>query len=430
VSATDTHPLTSAIGQALVRTADGSRDRIDDVLPGIVAEPDSVEGVAETLAWAARERRSVLIEGHGSKRAWGRRPGPVDVLVSLHRLNRIREHAQGDLVASFDAGIALSDANAALGRERQWLPLDPRAAARATIGGIVATNDSGPHRHRYGSPRDLVIGIELVTGAGTRARAGGRVVKNVAGYDLARVMSGSFGCLGAIVGATFKLAPLPEAAATLRVAARNAAELASLAAMVTGSQLEPVACEIAADPRAPEAASRWLLLLRFASVRPAVAAAIDAARELLGRAGAVDLDVLDGPADTALWTSMAEGWPVPLDDADQDLDLRLSWRPAELVLVLQSMADAARQARVLLTGRVALGAGRVIVRGGLDVQTSIVHTLRAAPHVGNVVVASARPDVKALVDVWPGAGREAIVFAALRRAFDPAGILGAGRGPL
>src|SRR5262249_48256512 len=126
-------------------------------------------------------------------------------------------HRHGDLTATIQAGATLTDVNHTLGQHRQWIPLDAPWPDRATIGGIVATNDSGPRRHRDGAPRDLIIGIEIVLADGTAAKAGGIVVKNVAGYDVSRLMTGSFGSLAVIVGATFKLYPVPPASRTVVV---------------------------------------------------------------------------------------------------------------------------------------------------------------------------------------------------------------------
>ena len=157
--------------------------------------------------------------------------------------------------------------NRALGQRGQWLPLDPPFADRATIGGLLASNDSGPLRHRFGTPRDLVIGIRLATTDGVLSKAGGQVVKNVAGYDLAKLVTGSFGSLAAIVSATFKLSPLPAASKTILVDAPDVLALASIVREMMGSQLEPIAFEVVADVGPPSrGATPFTLMLRFASL--------------------------------------------------------------------------------------------------------------------------------------------------------------------
>ena len=122
--------------------------------------PSTAHEVAETLRQASEQRRSVLIRGAGTKLEWGRPAERIDVVLDMRGLNRVLAHEHGDLTATIEAGATLHDVNEALGRHGQWLPLDPPLAERATIGGILATNDSGPLRHRYGAPRDLVIGIQ------------------------------------------------------------------------------------------------------------------------------------------------------------------------------------------------------------------------------------------------------------------------------
>src|SRR5436309_1755344 len=210
----------------------------DPVVPTTAAE------VAAALRCAAEARQTMAIRGAGTKSGWGRDGRAADVILDMRSLNRVLAHEHGDMTATVEAGATLRDVNAALAEHRQWLPLDPPFADRATIGGILATNDSGPLRHRFGTPRDLVIGVELVTTDGALAKAGGRVVKNVAGYDLSKLVAGSFGSLAAIVSATFKLAPLPAASKTLVIEASDFDALGRIVGGMMASQLEPLAFEV------------------------------------------------------------------------------------------------------------------------------------------------------------------------------------------
>ena len=170
-----------------------------------------------------------MIRGAGTKSDWGRPAARVDAVLDMRRLNRVLAHEHGDLTAT-SRPARRCRRQRALAIHGQRLPLDPPFADRATIGGLLATNDSGPLRHRYGTPRDLVIGVQLATTDGVLAKAGGQVVKNVAGYDLSKLVTGSFGSLAAIVSATFKLAPLPAASKTLRVGVETADALADVVA--------------------------------------------------------------------------------------------------------------------------------------------------------------------------------------------------------
>jgi glycolate oxidase FAD binding subunit len=191
----------SLIGDGAVRPGVPA-DAVEGVVPRIIVEPARFEDVGKLLVWASREKLTVLARGSGTKLGWGPAPHAIDVLLSTARLNAIVAHRHGDLTATIQAGAMLADVNRALATHRQWIPLDPPSAERATIGGLVATNDSGPRRHRYGAPRDLIIGVEFIRADGLLAKGGGIVVKNVAGYDLPRLLTGSFGSLGVIVSAT------------------------------------------------------------------------------------------------------------------------------------------------------------------------------------------------------------------------------------
>ncbi|SVB64557.1 uncharacterized protein METZ01_LOCUS217411, partial [marine metagenome] len=179
------------------------------VTPLVVVCPEDAVGVSKTLRLARDRRLAVVPTGAGTKLEWGASPPRIDLLLSLCRLDAVVAHRHGDLTATVQAGASLKSVNSLLRRQTQWLPLDTAHPDLATIGGIVATNDSGPRRHRYGAPRDLILGVTFARADGEVASAGGIVVKNVAGYDLSKLLTGSFGSLGVILEATFKLAPLP-----------------------------------------------------------------------------------------------------------------------------------------------------------------------------------------------------------------------------
>src|SRR6185436_4725542 len=143
-----------------------AEDAVENIVPRFVAEPASAEGVSDALVEAKRQNLTVLTRGAGTKMAWGPPLQEIDLLLSTARLNKVLAHRHGDLTATIEAGAALGDVNRTLAAHRQWIPLDPYSGERATIGGLVATNDSGPRRHRYGAPRDLIIGIDFVRGDG------------------------------------------------------------------------------------------------------------------------------------------------------------------------------------------------------------------------------------------------------------------------
>ncbi len=207
--------------------------------------PTTEEEVAELVAEADAAGRAVIPRGGGTKLGWGR-PAEGEFL-SLRELDRMIAMEPGDFVCVAQAGMRLADLDAALRAEpghRQRLMLDPPHGADATLGGIVATNASGPLRHRYGAPRDLVIGARLVLADGTRAKTGGRVVKNVAGYDLARLLCGSLGSIAVITELAFRLHPVPEATVAVVLETRDANRAAAFAAAVRGTGLAPTQVEL------------------------------------------------------------------------------------------------------------------------------------------------------------------------------------------
>jgi len=206
----------------LVEAAEGSYP-VDGVAARFVARPRSVSEASQVLAAAAADGLAVAFAGGGSKLGLGNPPERVDLEVQTSGLGQVLEHAAGDLVVRAQAGVPLADLQAALAPAGQWLALDP-PEPRATVGGVVAANASGPRRLRYGTVRDLIIGITVVLADGTVAHAGGKVVKNVAGYDLAKLFCGSLGTLGMVAEAIFRLHPLPAATAVVTVQVESPAQ--------------------------------------------------------------------------------------------------------------------------------------------------------------------------------------------------------------
>ncbi len=250
-------------------------DAIDGVVPHRVALPDSPEELAQILAEASRDRQLTVLRGGGSKIEWGRVPERVDLVIGTAKLNRLLAHRFGDMTVTAQAGMPLALLNRHLAEHRQYLPVES-AFDHATIGGIVASNDAGPMRHRFGTPRDLLIGVTLAMTDGRLVKAGGTVVKNVAGYDLGKLVSGSHGTLAAIVDATFKLLPTPLASTTLVATYADGTALVRDVAALHASQVELTSFDICASTD-----QRWILLMRMASSPVATDAQMAEARRLL-----------------------------------------------------------------------------------------------------------------------------------------------------
>jgi glycolate dehydrogenase FAD-binding subunit len=373
-------------------------------------QPADANEAGRCLSESARAGERIRIEGSGTKRDWNRAAPDADVVLRTRGLNREITHRHGDLTATIEAGVALGEANRVLAAHRQWIPLDPSWSDRATVGGIVATNDAGPRRHHFGAPRDLIIGIEIARVDGTRARAGGIVVKNVAGYDLARMLTGSFGSLCLILTATFKLSPLAAASRTVIADLPTHGAAGMLVKTLNGSQLAPTAVELETGP--------LRVLVRFESTERVAEhqarAAIELMRQTVARA-----EVVAGPVERQIWEShAARPW------AGDGVVLKVTCLPSRVPFVLDSLAGSADPSRWEAVGRCGLGV--LLVRLDVDTITAarFIARLRLAfgPGEGTVAVRRAPADLDALVPSMTF-GDAADVTHAVKRAFDPAGVL-------
>jgi glycolate oxidase FAD binding subunit len=398
-----------------VRQATGE-DAIDGVVPRHVALPESAEALARLLADASHGRQLTVLRGGGSKLGWGRVPSRVDLVIRTEKLNRLLAHRHGDMTVTAEAGMPLAELNRQLATHRQFLPIES-AFDTATVGGIVATNDSGPMRHRFGTPRDLLIGVTLAMTDGRLVKAGGTVVKNVAGYDLGKLVSGSHGTLAAIVDATFKLLPIPLASTTLVATYADGISLAHDVAALDRSQVELTAFDVSAS-----SGGRWILLMRMSSSPAATAAQATEARRLLTSA---PMEV-SGDEERTLWEEQIRApW------TNGGTIARLSWLPSKLPAVIAMVSRLAQSGcRVeAFTGR-AVGSGLLQLEGDESTTASAIAALRASQDVGHVVVLRATSRLKSQVDVWGPASDTMEVARTLKRMFDPAEILNAGRGPI
>jgi glycolate oxidase FAD binding subunit len=398
-----------------LRQATGE-DAIDDVVPRHVASPETAEEFAQLLAEASRDKQRTILRGNGSKLAWGRVPGQIDLVIGTEKLNRLIAHRFGDMTVTAQAGMPLADLNRQLAEHRQYLPIES-AFDRATLGGIVATNDSGPMRHRFGTPRDLLIGVTLAMTDGRLVKAGGTVVKNVAGYDLGKLVSGSYGTLAAIVDATFKLLPIPLASTTLVATYPDGNALAHDINTLTSSQVELTALDVSVSSE-----GRWILLMRMASSPAATAAQAADARRLLSSAPAA----VSGDEERSIWDEQIRApW------AEGGTIVRLSWLPSKLASVVALLSRLRQHGCHVSTFTArAIGSGLIRLEGEEDAIAAAIGMLRESKDAGHVVVLRATPTLKAKVDVWGPASGTIEVARTLKRMFDPADILNASRGPV
>lgn len=386
-------------------------------MPPDVIEPADAAGAAAALAAAGRDRRSVIVRGAGTKLSLP----SSDVILSTARMTDGLDHVAGDLVATVPAGAPLDAVNERLRRERQWLALDPPEAARATIGGIIATNDSGPRRHRFGSPRDLIIGIEIALVDGRVAKAGGRVVKNVAGYDLSKLMCGSLGTLAVVTRATFKLSPVAPASQTMIASLDDLRRLSTLAlTLANAPPIAPTAIELQSPPHR--------LLVRFETTEGAAAAQTQIAAALCDQFGATT-SVVSGLAESDLWRTHEErvfGRPGTI--------VKIAVLPTDVAALLPNIERLAAAASVdcALSGRAALGIVLVRFDRNPSAHAAIVAELRreaTARRGSAVVVSAAESDVTSAIGRWGSIGDAEPIMRAVKARFDPHNILNAHLSP-
>src|ERR1700676_325775 len=226
-------------------------DAVCGVQPRLVLEPANEQQLAAVLRLANDASLGVVPRGGGTKLSWGNPPARADVILSIARLGKIIEHAWADLTVSVEAGCTIQKLQSTLAQHGQRLALDPLWPAQATIGGILSTNDSGSLRLRFGALRDLIIGVTLALPDGTLASSGGKVVKNVAGYDLPKLVTGAFGTLAVITRAVFRLHPLPRNSKTISCRARDMPEAQRWLLAIQGSQLAHSALQVSFVEGAP-----------------------------------------------------------------------------------------------------------------------------------------------------------------------------------
>jgi glycolate oxidase FAD binding subunit len=402
----------------------GTADAVGGRSARFVAAPGGVDQLSEVLVACAEAGLTAVPRGDGSKIDWGGRPSAVDVIVDTGRLAGIREHSAGDLVVTVGAGTPLRALQAALGRAGQRLALDP-GSAEATVGGMLASNEAGPLAHTYGLPRDLLIGVQFVRADGTVARSGGKVVKNVAGYDLGKLLCGSYGTLGVITEATFRLHPLPICQTYLIRSVYTPSEVDELVGDLLDSTLAPTAIEV--------------------DLPPPVDRPVPRQRDLTGPNGSGTLAVLfegsalGAPARAHAAAEQIGGHVCPPERRPQwwgrypfepgDIGLRLSVPVADLPAAIYALSDVAG-APVPVRGSVGMGLVHAALPGDLPVErvAGILEAVRTVliARGGFCVVLNAPEPLRAELDLWgpvPGIS----LMRRVKERFDPQRLLSPGR---
>jgi glycolate oxidase FAD binding subunit len=415
--------LTSLVGER-VRPASQS-DAIAGVQPQFVVEPQNEQEVAAVLSFANKEGLKVSARGSGTQLDMGTPPTGCDIVVSMARMNRILEHQPHDLTVTVQAGLRLSDLQTHLATTRQWLALDPPLAPEATIGGIISTNPSGSRRLRFGGVRDQLIGLRVVLPDGTIAKGGGKVVKNVAGYDLPKLYVGALGTLGIIVEATFRLYPLRASSKTVLLSAPSPTPLCELVVRIIASTLEPTALDVSGSSASDGTCT---LAVRFESEAEAVADQIDSLLAIAGTLGE-SACVIDHEDEAHYWQQSGAQVMAP-HDADNVLIIKASLLPTYVASWLTELGQVALREQLSTQWCAHAGHGLIFARldGTQSALTTAVQQLRQAASArrGTLVVTQAAPALARVVDVW-GPIPALSLMRNLKQRFDPNAIMNPGR---
>ncbi len=341
--------------------------------------PQSEQEVCEILREAYAANAAVSPRGAGTKCEWGNPPTRTDVVLSTQCLNRMVEHAWADLTVTVEAGCTVADLQRRLAEHGQRLAVDPLWPEKATIGGVLSTNDTGVLRFRYGGLRDLVIGVTLVLADGTLAKSGGKVVKNVAGYDLSKLVTGAMGTLGVIASATFRLHPLPRQTRTVTMGAQDVREMQVLLSRILDAQVVPVALQVRAGAGNPQ------IDVLFEGMEEGIAAQLETLRRIA--------PVTDG--DPEVWRRL-------------DADAKIGVLPSQISEALEGFAGYA-----------------VIEGNGVGwVQSPDLRPLREKIErmCGSLVLLKRQPGL----DAWGSSPDTLDLMRAVKKQFDPRNILNPG----
>jgi len=412
---------------------DRRRFAIDGREPRKVIFPESIAQVSEVLRAAGEQHLAVVPVGHGAFLHIGGIPRRYDLALSLQRLDRIVDYQPTDMTVTVEAGMTLARLQEVLGKNGQWLPIDPPLPEQATLGGIIAANLSGPTRLSQGTIRDFLIGLKVVQANGTVIKGGGRVVKNVAGYDLPKLYCGSFGTLGVIVEATFKVRPRPEARAVLSLTFSSAERAMELALRLLGSELLPFFLELANfDPLVEKSGdTAYRLIVGFAGIAEEVAYQRARVRdELRENKESIFEGWQEGDEQALLQT--LRNFPVA---GETVLRCKTSLLPTQVATFCKDVQEEVGLYGLSVRHLARAGNGIVyscFLRSTEDSPEkllSLVNWLRilAKKLDGYVVVEAIDPVFKERVDVWGHVGGAFPLMKRLKETLDPQGILNPGR---
>ncbi|MEI6443640.1 MAG: FAD-binding oxidoreductase [Nostocales cyanobacterium ELA583] len=382
--------------------------------PSCIVYPHSQAELAAVIAGANQNKWRVLVQGSGSKINWGGLAKNIDIIVSTERINQLIEHAIGDLTVTVEAGMKFAHVQEILAKAGQTLALDPAAPESATIGGIVATADTGSLRQRYGGVRDQLLGITFIRADGQIAKAGGRVVKNVAGYDLMKLFTGAYGTLGIISQVTFRVYPIPESSGTVILTGKPEA-ISQAVRTLQSSELTPTQADLLSSKLVSnlELGTGIGLIARFQSIRKSVQEQLKRLLiigEKLGLHGVIYAE--NREAD--LWQQLPE--QIHSDVTESTITCKIGVLPTAAMKILNQID----------IGLIHISSGLGLVQLEKSEQILPLRNLCQA-NSGFLSILSAPVEVKEKFDVWGYTGNSLDVMRGIKKQFDGNYILNPGR---
>lgn len=412
------------LGAEWATVAGASRWAVDGLAPVLAVRPGDAEQVGAVLRLCGEAGAGVVPWGGGTAIEVGNPPRALHVALLTDRLSGLIEHDTANLTVTVGAGMALGALESAISARGQFLALEPPCAETATAGGAVAVDLNGPRRAHCGSVRDLVIGARAVQADGTLIKAGGKTVKNVAGYDICKLLVGSLGTLGVLTELTFRLLPVPEASRTVAVWSADPSDLLRLSGRVLGSLLLPASVTVV-DAAAARALGRSTagLLVRATGFDAAVARQV---RDVTTWAveAALDAETLEGEVECSLWRAIRDfGWQG--DGVTIRVAVPSGEVPAAMARLRSTVPDSTGVVAHTASGTIWISADAA---GFSATALGAVREVSAG-HRGNALVARASRELKASGDVWSPAphARTLEIMRAIKQALDPRGVLNPGR---
>jgi glycolate oxidase FAD binding subunit len=390
-------------------------------LPEYLVRPHSLETLSKIIQAVDRQEWRIIICGNGTKLNWGNLTKNIQLVVSTQNLNRIIEHAVGDLTVTVEAGVTLAQLQETLAKANQFLPLDPSYSQEATIGGIVATADAGSWRQRYGGVRDLLIGLSFVRADGEIVKAGGRVVKNVAGYDLMKLFTGSYGTLGILSTLTFRVYPLPEASKTV-VIIGDSNNINAIANTIRNSGLTPTAADLMSRSLVQklELEDNLGLIIRFQSISESVNKQVEYLQAICQQIGLKTI-LFEGNNENDLWQRLSKN--MGLSSVNLGTETTLS----KIGIIPNAAVDFCDRFLGLGIINISNGLGKLRI----DFQNDCIHLkeMRSLTehNRGFLSILEAPHYIKQELEPWDYKGNALEMMRKIKQNFDPKNILNSDR---